>query len=666
MDIQCDTAALPGARNVRACFSNVLEAMARSPLGWHDSQAFIPSSELRQLEEWNVTARPYPKDDCLHNLIAANCRNSELPPTDEKITYEELDCRTNQIAHYLRKRGAKPEIRIGVLLERDIRMITVLLGIGKSGAAYVPLTPAYPRERIRRMLANAGVTMVITELKYRDYFGDSETVVCLDDDDEDRKVSRESASGGFTPVDPLSLAYVIYTSGSTGEPKGVQISHRNVVNFLTSMMESPGFSDQDVFLNQTTISFDISVLELFLPFMVGAQSVVISRKVASNPALLRQYIHRHKVTVVQGTPSTWQMLIQDGWPGEPGVRALCGGEALAPELARQICARTDSLWNMYGPTETTVWSSTCRLRSGQPPILIGRPIANAQIYILDRCQQPVPLGVTGEICIGGDGVARGYLGQPDLTSEKFIPDAFGQASGGRIYRTGDLGRYMEDGSIECLGRVDQQVKIRGYRIELGEIEAVIKEHSGVRDAVVIARDQAHTRQLVGYLVMKAGIQSADDLRRFLAGRLPEYMVPSIYVELDNLPLSSNGKVDRKALPASAPAPRVRHVAPGTVVEEILAWIWGDILGVEPVGVTDNFFELGGHSLLATQIVTRLRLAFQQEYSLDLLFDNPSIRALAQAMVAGEAAPGRTEEIASMMKTINEMPDADFNQLQETR
>jgi amino acid adenylation domain-containing protein len=482
-------------------------------------------------------------------------------------------------------------------------------------------------------------------------------VVCLDSVWEIPKGQHRESP--VSTVVPDNLAYVIYTSGSTGKPKGVQISHRAVVNFLTSMHQQPGLHPYDVLLSVTTLSFDIAVLELFLPLIIGARSVLVSRETAADGAELAARLKSSGASVMQATPATWRMLLHTGWRGDRNLKMLCGGEALPYDLASQLFARGGSLWNMYGPTETTIWSTTCLVNLDEESISIGRPIANTSVYVLDPQGQPVPVGVAGELCIGGDGLARGYLNRPALTAERFVPDPLSSQPGARIYRTGDLTCYKSDGRLEYLGRMDYQVKIRGYRIELGEIETLLNHHAAVQQSVVLDyEDASGDRRLVTYIVPSRARRKAaehlarnadnepdaqsdyvqsiinTELRRYLHTRLPDYMVPSTFVLVDTLPLTPNGKIDRRALPApdmSRPEMNTTYVAPRGPVEEVLARVWAEVLGLKQVGVYDNFFELGGHSLLATQALSRLRQVFQVELPMRSLFEAPTIAGLVEAI-----------------------------------
>ena len=492
-------------------------------------------------------------------------------------------------------------------MERSLEMVVGLLGILKASGAYVPLDPDYPQERIAFMLTDAHVPVLVTQQSLLERLPRHEAqVVCLD---QDWEAIAEQPDENLSMASRLDhLAYVIYTSGSTGKPKGVQIPHRALTNCLCSMQQEPGLTNGDVLFSVTTLSFDIFGLELYLPLIAGARVVIASRRMTVDGVLLGQALDRSDATVLQATPATWRMLLESGWQGRAGLKMLCGGEALARDLAVALREKGGELWNMYGPTETTIWSSTCKVKPEDEVISIGSPIANTQLYVLDKHLQPVPVGVTGVLYIGGDGLARGYLNRPELTWEKFIESSFGA---GRIYNTGDLARYLCNGRLECLGRVDHQVKIRGYRIELGEIEAVLRQSPSVREAVVVAQeDDPDQKKLVAYVVSDQA-SSVSALRNHLRQQLPEYMVPSAIVSLEALPLTPNGKVDRKALPAPDRSVRdleVGFVAPRTPLESCIAEVWQDVLQVESVGVHDNFFELGGDSLLTIQVVARTAVA----------------------------------------------------------
>jgi amino acid adenylation domain-containing protein len=592
------------------------------------------------LVQFNDTRRGYPQEICLHQLFEAQAAKTPeaiaLMFGAEQVSYAELNRRANQLAHYLRKLGVGAEVLVGICLERSSEMVVALLAILKAGGAYLPLDPAYPQERLAFMLADAGVTVVVTE---QGPLGQSGArTVCLDVEAE--AIGSESAAELANETVAENLAYVIYTSGSTGQPKGVQITHRSLVNFLASMRHQPGFNCDDILLSVTTLSFDIAGLELYLPLTTGGRLVLVSQAVAADgPALLSQLLSV-QANVMQATPATWRLLIAAKWQGSAGLKIWCGGETLTAELARELATRGAKLWNMYGPTETTIWSGVYEVDStamaGALPI--GKPIANTEFYILDQALEPVPIGVSGELYIGGAGLARGYLQRPGLTAERFIPDGLSGQAGARLYHTGDLARYQADGNIEFLGRVDHQVKLRGYRIELGEIEAVLGSHEQVSEVVVLARaDESGEQRLVAYVVRRDGadggqLVGSSELRSYVKERLPQYMIPAAFVMLEQLPLTANGKVDRKALPdveLDRDAVSDRYVAARTAVEEVLVGIWEEVLGVEHVGVNDNFFELGGHSLKATQLISRVRKVFALELPLRSLFITPTVAGLGQ-------------------------------------
>ena len=451
-----------------------------------------------------------------------------------------------------------------------------------------------------------------------------------------------------------NLAYVIYTSGSTGKPKGVMVQRRSLINFLLSMQRQFGFSHDDVLVAVTTLSFDIAGLELFLPLISGAQLAIATRAETLDAKVLAALMERSGATIMQATPATWSMLVDAGWVGAAPVKILCGGEALNRELADRLVERGET-WNMYGPTETTIWSSMHKVDVDEESAIVslGRPIANTGMYVVDERMHLAPIGVAGELLIGGAGVARGYLNRPELTAERFVVDPFSSTRGERLYRTGDLVRWSADGRMEYLGRLDHQVKIRGYRIEMGEIEAVLTKHEQIRQAAVMA----HQEQLVGYIVTDHDAQvSTTELRRHLSAHLPEYMIPAFFITLAELPLTANGKLDRKALPAwdgSRPLLEKEFVAPQTTTEKLLAGIWSEVLGVSEIGIHDNFFELGGHSLLATTVISRIRTSFSMELPLRYLFEEPTIARLALVINQGSVAKATEIPVIQRVEEQNE-------------
>ncbi len=600
------------------------------------------------LVEWNQTQAEYPRDLCLPDLFEAQAARTPekiaVSDESEQITYAELDSRANRLARYLRELGVGPEILVGVGLPRSIDLIVTLLAIQKAGAAYLPLDPHFPLDRLVYMLNNSRAAVLVTTSESSAQFSSTKAkLVCLDAVMD--AVAALDASPLRLGLRPGNLAYVLYTSGSTGRPKGVQVLQGNLVNFLIAMQREPGLSAGDTLLSVTTLSFDISGLELYLPLISGARLVLVSSETAADGQKLRQGLETSGATVMQATPATWRLLIAANWRGNSAFKILCGGEALSAGLAASLLERCGELWNMYGPTETTIWSTCERIRSADQVITIGRPIANTRVYILDKQGQPAPIGVPGELYIGGEGVARGYLNLPELTAEKFAPDPFNGASEARMYRTGDLARFLPDGRIDFMGRIDNQVKLRGFRIELGEIDAVLAQHVAIRQAVVVVReDTPGDKRLVAYLTVHSLAPSVSELRVHLHEKLPEYMIPSLFVFLEELPLTPNGKIDRRALPvpeASRPDLITSYVAPQTETERAIAQIWQEALKVERVGIDDNFFELGGHSLLVVQIHQQIGEQFPADLTIAQMFQYPTVRTLAQYL---SRSPSQTPQI----------------------
>ncbi len=618
---------------------------------------FVSAADRALMAGWNTTATPFSRLTLVHDLFEAQVGRTPdavaVVTGSVSLSYAALDARSNQIAHTLSARGVSPGAMVGLHIERGADMLAAQLGVFKAGCAYVPLDPAYPTDRLAYMADDAGLALLISNAAGAKTLGwPHERCLLLDTD---------AAQLGQAPHGPLKHAegalhselpaYVIYTSGSTGKPKGVVVPHRAAVNFLHAMARRPGLSAEDTLVAVTTLSFDIAVTELLLPLTVGARIVLASREEAGDASLLRGLVETHHVNVMQATPATWRLLLAAGWAGNAGFKALCGGEPLDLDLARQLLARTGSLWNMYGPTETTVWSTCTRVEPGAPSIDIGRPIDNTAIWIVDERSQLCPVGVPGEIMIGGEGVTSGYLNRPELTAERFVADPFSDAPGALLYRTGDRGRWRGEGVIEHLGRNDFQVKVRGYRIELGEIETTLLAHASVARAVVVTREhQVGDLRLVAYIVPRPG-QALEEaaLVAHLKATLPDYMLPQHFVTLATIPLLPNGKVDRKALPAPdlAVAVASEFVAPRNDREREVAAAMESALSLPGLSVHDNFFALGGHSLLAAQLATALSRSLGQRVPLRAVFDAPSIAQLAKwldAQLASDVVAPATIEI----------------------
>jgi amino acid adenylation domain-containing protein len=633
----------------------------------------VTPDEAELVRTHNATGRVWTGPLLSHQRFT---RQAALTPAAEAVrgedggwlTYAELDRRSDVLAARLAGLGVGPGALAGICLERSADMVVTLLAVLKAGGAFVPLDPGFPPERIAYMLADSGLAVLVSQRSVMDSLTPSlgdirAAVVCLDEPGGEPGHAPAHAAG------PDDLAYVIYTSGSTGRPKGVQVTHGALGNFLKSMAERPGISPSDTLLAVTTLSFDIAMLELLLPLTEGARVVLASRDTAADGRRLAALIAASDATLMQATPSTWRMLLDAGWDGRPGLRALAGGEALPAELSRRLRSRVASLWNMYGPTETTIWSSVAQVGDG--PVTLGEPIANTELHILDAAGQPAPLGVPGELHIGGAGLARGYLGRPGLTAERFIP----APGGARLYRTGDQARRRADGSIDFLGRLDHQVKLRGFRVELGEIETLLERHPAVGHAVTVIReDTPGDQRLIAYVVPAAGHADSPqdtaarlrpELVAALSRQLPGYMIPSAFVFLDApLPMTPNGKVDRKALPApdtSREAAGAPYRAPRNPVEEVIAGIWAEVLGVDQVGVLDDFFALGGHSLLSTRIIARVRDAFGVEVPLQRVFAEPTVAGLSAALRQEGGPDGAVDRTAELLVRLSALSDDQVEQ-----
>ncbi len=600
------------------------------------------------LDNWNHTQTDYPNNTNLSQLFETQVEKTPnaiaITFENQQLTYKELNDKANQVAHYLQTLNVGPEILVGLCVDRSLDMLIGVLGILKAGGAYLPLDPTYPSGRVSFMLEDAGIDVLLTQQKWRNKLSEmtTATLVCLDSQWE--TIAQESETNPINKAGPNNLIYIIYTSGSTGRPKGVQITHQAFINFLYAMHQSVGLDKQDILLAVTTLSFDIAGLELHLPLITGAQIKLVSRETALDGLQLLDNLTTSKTTVMQATPATWQMLINVGWKNTPHLKILCGGEALSRPLAGQLLERGNSVWNLYGPTETTVWSSVYQVKpqieSGQNTSeLIGRPIANTQLYILDHYLQPTPVGIPGELHIGGDGLARGYLNRLELTNEKFIPNPFSENPDSRLYKTGDLVRYRPDSNIEYISRIDHQVKIRGFRIEIGEIESQLRKHTAVREAVVVAQEYPPGSQnLIAYVVLKQTQSDilSEQLLNHLREILPDYMIPSLLMMLDAMPLTPNGKVDRRSLPL--PKENLAHfsqaklvISPDFSTEQKLTAIWSYLLRREQIDNDEKFFEIGGNSLLATEVILKIRDIFSVQLPVSKLFESSTIAKLTRVV-----------------------------------
>jgi amino acid adenylation domain-containing protein len=621
-------------------FVTLLESIVENPQQPVSLLPLLTQREQHQLlVEWNNTKAEYPSNKCIHQLFEEQVERTPdavaVVFEGQQLTYNELNCRANQLAHYLQSLGVKPDKLVGICVERSLEMIVGLLGILKASGAYVPLDPDYPIERIIFMLEDAAVKVLLTQQKLINKLPEHQAqLICLDADWE--LISQFSQDNPITDVQATNLAYVIYTSGSTGQPKGVMLSHSNLSNHMFWMQETFPLTKTDRVLQKTPFSFDASVWEFYAPLLVGGQLLIAQPGGHTDSDYLLKTIAQQQVTTVQLVPSLLQMLLEQGGIENCQLlkRVFCGGEILPVALQEKLLSQLNvNLCNLYGPTEccidVTFWN--CQREMYGQRIPIGRPISNTQIYILDSNLQSLPVGIPGELHIGGAGLARGYLNRPELTQEKFIPNPFSNYPDSRLYKTGDLARYLPDGNIEYLGRIDNQVKIRGFRIELGEIETVLKQHSQVQSSVIIDQeDTSGNKRLVAYIVpQKETTPTPNELRQFLKEKLPDYMIPSAFVIMESLPLTPNGKIDRRALPETNLCGEIElnFVAPRNLEEEILAKIWSQVLRVEPVGIYDNFFELGGDSILTIQIITRARKA-GLELTPKQLFTHQNIAELA--------------------------------------
>jgi amino acid adenylation domain-containing protein len=615
------------ARRIAARYRRLLDEAARDPDRPVSRIPILEDDERRRLlVEWNGTAAPR-EPVCVHEMFEAQA--ARTPDAIAcVVTYAELNRRSDAMARRLRCCGVGPDVLVGLCVERTPQMVAAVLAILKAGGAYLPLDPAYPKERLAFMLRDSAAPVLVAERGVLDRLPESLPALVLLDEAADDCAPFEAAR-----PDPDSLAYALYTSGSTGVPKAVLVPHRALANFLEAFRAEVGIGAGDRLLAVATLSFDIASLDILLPLVTGARLAVAPTVVQRDPHALAELIGRVQPTYLQATPVTWRMLIDAGWRGSPALTILCGAEAMTRPLADALLARAARVFNLYGPTETTIWATAERVQPNGAPVPIGRPLANTAVYVLDRHGELVPPGVVGELYIGGAGVARGYWRRPELTRERFLPDPFTGAAGARMYRTGDAVRWLADGRLEYLGRLDNQVKVRGFRIELGEVEAALAAHPALSASAVAPRGDA----LIAFCVWRdAAAADAGALRAFLSARLPDYMTPARFVPLDKMPRLPNGKVDRRALAALDIAPAARTASgPRDETERRLVKIWEELLGVAPVGVDDNFFEIGGHSLLAAGAAARIEKAFGARVPLAALFEAPTVAQLAQH-VRGEA------------------------------
>ena len=594
----------------------------------------IESGYLVTYNILNNTKTPYPNvtlNELLSKQAEISPKNIALEFHNLKITYFELHKKVNQLAHYLKAQGVQSGDFIAVSIPRSPELLYTLLAIMQCGAAYLPLDPEYPIERLKFMLEDSSAKILLTS---KTLAASSPTwTLTLLIEDAMKSLNLYSSSPLNSNVTPNDNAYLLYTSGSTGKPKGVPITHKNLVNFLCSMALEPGINENDRLLSITTISFDIASLELYLPLIKGATLILADQEIARDGLLLLKLIKKENISFLQATPTTWSMLLDSGWSKPLPLKALCGGESMSIDLAKELTNKCYSLWNMYGPTETTIWSSIKQIKADDALITIGKPIANTQFYIIDDQGQLMAPEEIGEIAIGGDGVAKGYWNRPELTAEKFTKNRFSLTKKDILYRTGDLGKILSNNEIECLGRLDQQVKIRGFRIEPGEIEQSLLSLEGIKYAVVLANDVF----LIAHIVPDSSIESAKILipswRKSLASQLPSHLVPHYFNLLEKLPTTLNGKIDRKALLEYNffAESNQEYTAPRTSKEKLVAEIWQETLKKERIDIFSNFFEIGGHSIVAVKIAVKIKKKTGIRIPLSAVFQHSTIEKFAKLL-----------------------------------
>jgi len=578
----------------------------------------------------NSTEISYPNvtlTELIHQQVAITPNNIALEFHNSKTTYAELDKKVNQLAHYLKAQGVQSGDFIAVSFPRSPELLYTLLAIVQCGAAYLPLDPEYPKERLEFMLKDSNAKVLITSKIVAASLPTWPHTLFID---EAMSVLDQYATSPLTTtVTPDDAVYLLYTSGSTGNPKGVPITHKNLVNFLCSMALEPGIHENDRVLSITTISFDIAGLELYLPLIKGATLLLADQETARDGRLLLELVKKENISFLQATPTTWLMLLDSGWSSPLPIKALCGGEAMPADLAKELVEKCDSLWNVYGPTETTIWSSIKQIKAEDTLITIGKPIANTQFYILDEHGQLVAPGKIGEIAIGGDGVANGYWNRPELTAEKFIENRFSNIGNDKIYLTGDLGKILPNNEIECLGRLDQQVKIRGHRIEPGEVEQALIVLEGIKQAVVLANENF----LIAHIVPDSSIETAERQiplwREILSSQLPSHLVPHDFNVLEKMPTTLNGKIDRKTLLQYKTDKKLKYNEPRTEAEKIVATIWKEVLNIEKIDIFSTFFEMGGHSIKAVKVMFEIEKHTGKRIPLSALFKYSTVEKFAR-------------------------------------
>ena len=659
------------AMEIAGYYSSVLAAMSADPSARHEAVCLLSDEEQRRLlVELNETTAPFSDERCVHQLFEEQVERAPdaiaVRLGEEKLSYRELNLRANQLARHLQGIGVGPEVLVGIFMDRSFDMLIGLLAVLKAGGAYLPLDPEYPPERIGFMIEDSHARVVLTQNALLHRLPDMGVQsICLDSDDQ--VFAGESSENLQAHALPDNLAYVIYTSGSTGRPKGVLVAHRGVTNMIEASNKLFEVNSSSRILQGASLSFDASVLEIFMALLGGATLCLVGRGAIASGSELGQLLRDHAITTIAITPSLLDTIPNGEYPSLHSI--IVGGEACSAATAARW-SHGRQLFNAYAPTEATVYATATRYVAAEGHIpSLGWPIANMQVYLLDQHLRPVPIGIIGEIYVGGVGLARGYLNRPALTAERFVPDPFSRKPGARLYKTGDLGRFIASDQLEFVGRADQQVKVRGFRIELGEIETVLSQHPGVREAVVVAREDAPSgKRLIAYVVARAEPPpTTTELRAYLKRTLPEYMVPSSFVVLETLPLTAIGKVDRNSLPVpeqARPELAEAYVAPRTAVEEVLCGFFSEVLQIEPVGVRDSFFDLGGHSLSATQVSSRVRVAFQVELPLRRLFEAPTVEQLAAAILNDRAERERVEQTAALLLKLSTLSDDDAENLLE--